>query len=125
MIGGNVFSIMFGRNLDAHAPSEPATNATLSSFSNSALNSTLDSTLPSLLARAEAIPSSDSSHQCLQGRECYAGSLMLTIAACTCALALSVYAAWRDWRSERRRERLLRVPHVHVHAPEVVWDEEE
>lgn len=123
MIGGNIFSIMFGRNLDAHAPAEPAANSTLSSLSP--FNSTLNSTLPSMLARAGPGLPSDSSHQCLQGRECYAGSLVLTIAACTCALALSVVAAWRDWRSERRREALLRAPHVHVHAPEVVWDAEE
>ena len=32
MIGGNVFSLMFGRNLDAHAPAEPAANTTLSSL---------------------------------------------------------------------------------------------
>ena len=43
-------------------------------------------------------------------------------AACTLALALSVYAGWRDWRNDRRRELLLRARHAAVHAPEVLWD---
>ena len=106
MIGGNVFSIAFGRNLDAHNrdPARP---------SNS-------SSLPDLLARAAA-PESDTSHQCLQGRECYASSLLLTIAACTLALALCVYAGWKDYRQVRRQHQ-----HVHAHGlrgrSEVVWD---
>lgn len=109
MIGGNVFSIAFGRNLDAHAPAEAAQNATTS--------------VASVLARAAA--GSDSSHQCLQGRECYASSLVMTITACTVALTLSVYAGWRDWKVQKRR---LDGPGrgIHAHVPgEVVWEEEE
>ena len=94
MIGGNVFSIAFGRNLDAHAPAGPALNSTA------------------------APPPSDASHQCLQGRECYAGSLVMTTAACALALALGVYAGWRDWRDERRRRALL------ARAPRLVVSEE-
>ncbi|EKM58967.1 uncharacterized protein PHACADRAFT_249103 [Phanerochaete carnosa HHB-10118-sp] len=116
MFGGNVFSIMFGRNLDAHAPSESVANAMTSVFNASA---------PLLSVRAGTGAPSDSSHQCLQGRECYVGSLLMTIAACTLALALSVYAGWRDWHSSRRREGFLKARHVHVHASEVVWDETE
>ena len=113
MIGGNVFSIAFGRNLDAHAPSEPApADATLTLAANATLATTM---------RADA----DASHQCLQGRECYAGSLAFTIAACTLALALSLFTGWRDWRRERRLARAH--VHVHVHTPagDVVWDEDE
>lgn len=115
MIGGNVFSLAFGRNLDAHAPAEQTLNGTAAAVSAAASSAT------ALLARAGA--SSDSSHQCLQGRECYAGSLLMTIAACSMALVLSVYAGWRDWRSEKRKERARL---AHVHAPgEVMWDQEE
>lgn len=89
LIGGDVFSIAFGRNLDAHAPSEPQ----------------------------DALNLADASHQCLLGRECYAGSLMMTIAACSTALCLSVYAGWRDWRRVKREERGYR--------RSVVWDAEE
>ncbi|GJE99445.1 MFS general substrate transporter [Phanerochaete sordida] len=114
MLGGNIFSLMFGRNLDAHAPAEPAGDATAA---------LANATAAALLAvRADTGAPSDSSHQCLQGRECYAGSLMFTTAACTLALALSVYAGWRDWRNDRRRELLLRARHAQVHAPEVMWD---
>ncbi|GJE97636.1 hypothetical protein PsYK624_138570 [Phanerochaete sordida] len=73
--------LMLGRNLDAHAPAEPAGDATAAAL---------------LAARADIGAPSDSSHQCLQGRECYAGSLLFTTAACA--------------RAER------------VHAPEVLWD---
>lgn len=119
MLGGNVFSLMFGRNLDAHAPAEPAGNTTAA-----VLTAVAKATTAVLAARADSGAPSDSSHQCLQGRECYAGSLMFTTAACTLALVLSVYAGWRDWRDERRRQSVLRArqAHAHAHVPEIVWD---
>jgi hypothetical protein len=90
LFGGNIFSIAFGRNLDAHAPSEPQgaiwnTNTTLI---EAALKTRADSTL-------------DTSHQCLLGRECYADSLLVTIAACTLALCLSIYAGWQDYQQSK------------------------
>ncbi|KAI0092889.1 major facilitator superfamily domain-containing protein [Irpex rosettiformis] len=90
LIGGNVFSIAFGRNLDAHAPSEPQDALTL--------------------------PNSDASHQCLLGRECYASSLLMTIAACSTALLLSLYAGWRDYRQAKRE-----LHHRHPQGS-VLWD---
>lgn len=104
MIGSNILSLAFGRNLDAHAPeAEIRANRTM------ALAAT------SLASRAD-LPSS---HQCLDGRACYVDTIRLTIAACLVGLALSIYAGWRD----RRRQRIgLRGAD---HIPEVVFTEEE
>jgi hypothetical protein len=117
MIGGNIFSIAFGRNLDAHAPSEPASNSTLTVI------------FPTLADAAHALATragDDSSHQCLQGRECYIDSLRLTTAACALAFALSVYAGWRDYRGEKRKMDVLEsCQRGHVPREVVVWDVEE
>ena len=92
MLGGNVFSIAFGRNLDAHSeddasPGGPVANATLSALS------------AAVEARAGGAPDA---HHCAAGRACYVDSLQLTIAACCVALGLAVYAGWRDLRRQRR-----------------------
>lgn len=105
MIGGNIFSIAFGRNLDAHAPSEPEDPSISSAF-----------TFSSLGIRAGT---SDSSHQCLQGKECYIESLLMTTTACSIALVLALYAAWRDYKDVRRYSR-GRTP-----AVELVWEDVE
>ena len=76
IIGGNLFSLAFGRNLDAHEPAA----------------SPIGSTPPSISAR-----------QCLAGRECYVQSLYLNILACVLALMLSVWAGRRDWSDWQRR----------------------
>ncbi|KAI5994033.1 major facilitator superfamily domain-containing protein [Pisolithus albus] len=83
LIGGNVFSIMFGRNLDAHTPREEEENTShnVSRFFGGEISS--------------------EQHRCLMGRECYVSSLRVTLVACMVALALSTWAATRD---ERRRE---------------------
>ena len=107
MLGGNVFSIAFGRNLDAHSDDGPAANRTAPSLpSLSSLSSSLSSTLtsttstPGLGARG-GIPDP---HHCVVGRECYADSLKMTIAACCLALALGVYAGWKDYRRQKRSQ---------------------
>ncbi|KAH9007184.1 major facilitator superfamily domain-containing protein [Lactarius hatsudake] len=79
-IGGNLFSLAFGRNLDAHDPT------------------TLEISPPT-----SGAPPSISAHQCLTGRECYVQSLYLNIFACMIALALSVWAGRRDWSHWKRR----------------------
>lgn len=84
---------MFGRNLDAHAPND-----------DSGTHSPL-----SLIKRA-GLPSD---HQCFDGRECYVSSLYVTVAACSFALVLSVWAGIRDQRKMAEAKR------------EVVWDAEE
>ncbi|KAH7927046.1 MFS general substrate transporter [Leucogyrophana mollusca] len=96
LVGGNLFSLMFGRNLDAHAPSDDTHS----------------------LLQARELPST---HQCFDGRECYVTSLNITIAACTFALALSAYAGWRD--QQKGREALTAA--VKNRTNEVVWEEED
>ena len=112
MLGGNVFSIAFGRNLDAHSDDGPAANRTAplspSSLSSSlsSLSSSLSSALTSTtstggLGARGGIPDP---HHCVVGRECYADSLKMTIAACCFALALGVYAGWKDYRRQKRSQ---------------------
>ncbi|KIJ05559.1 hypothetical protein PAXINDRAFT_93298, partial [Paxillus involutus ATCC 200175] len=84
LIGGNLFSLMFGRNLDAHAP----TPDTHSMLSTRILRSLLPRDLPS-------------EHQCFDGRECYVGSLKVTLVACVISLGLSVWAGSRDRQKGR------------------------
>ncbi|PIL36479.1 hypothetical protein GSI_00168 [Ganoderma sinense ZZ0214-1] len=133
MLGGNVFSIAFGRNLDAHSDDGPAANRTapslpssLSSLSSS-ISSSLSSTLPKTAIGARGgIPDP---HHCVVGRECYADSLKMTIAACCVALALGVYAGWKDYRRQRRWGARGRAP-AEEGGPGtgpvvVVWDSEE
>ncbi|KAF8655191.1 hypothetical protein AX16_003223 [Volvariella volvacea WC 439] len=67
MFGGNIFSLIFGRNLDAHETVTPT---------------------PELLV--------DARHICLQGRLCYVDALYVTAAACFFAMGLSVWAGYRD-----------------------------
>ncbi|KAH7916644.1 major facilitator superfamily domain-containing protein [Hygrophoropsis aurantiaca] len=74
MVGGNLFSLMFGRNLDAHAPDDSGEQS-------------------HGLIQTRELPST---HQCFDGRDCYVSSLTITAVACMVALGLSFYAGWRD-----------------------------
>jgi hypothetical protein len=67
VLGGNLFSIAFGRNLDAHE-SPPATAS------------------PSI-----------ADTRCLDGRGCYVQTLYLNVWACVIALGFSFWAGRRDW----------------------------
>src|SRR5712672_1181946 len=81
VLGGNVFSIAFGRNLDAHAPpEEPSPNV---------------------------LPTS-SERQCLAGRECYVQTLYLNLWACVIVLGLAVWAGRRDWVDWQERGRRVK-----------------
>ncbi|KAI6035886.1 major facilitator superfamily domain-containing protein [Pisolithus marmoratus] len=94
LVGGNVFSIMFGRNLDAHVPREDT-------------NTFLGVAHATNAASAPAIQDVLSERQCLLGRECYVSSLKVTLVACMVALALSTWAALRDEHRKRTREGLV------------------
>ncbi|KZT23204.1 MFS general substrate transporter [Neolentinus lepideus HHB14362 ss-1] len=100
LLGGNVFSIAFGRNLDAHAAPEDADQVVESS---------------SQLTRRGGLPST---HQCFEGGECYIASLYMTTIACLIALGLSIWVSWRD------RNRTVAGSREKFPA-EVVWEEEE
>ena len=119
MLGGNVFSIAFGRNLDAHSDDGPAANRTapaLSALSPTAFPTNLNLTATLPIGARSGIPDP---HHCIVGRECYADSLKMTIAACCLALALGVYAGWKDHRRQKRWSAREGGPVV------VVWDSEE
>ncbi|KZP19077.1 hypothetical protein FIBSPDRAFT_1045810 [Athelia psychrophila] len=88
-IGGNLFSIAFGRNLDAHTPSSSDTPPT-----------------------APFLDAAISEPQCLEGRACYAASLQMTTAACCLALALGIWAAQRDRMKAAALAEIARKPTV-------------
>ena len=77
VLGGNIFSIAFGRILDAHSP------------------------VTSVLNPQSTEVGDGHEERCLDGRDCYKLSFGLTILACCLALCLSVYAAWRDQRTAK------------------------
>ncbi|KAG2365271.1 MFS general substrate transporter [Suillus spraguei] len=85
LVGGNIFSLMFGRNLDSHASNDDT--ETYSSLS---------------LARRSGLPSD---HQCSEGRDCYVSSLYVTATACLIALGLSVWAGIRNQRKTEEAKR--------------------
>ncbi|KZP22070.1 hypothetical protein FIBSPDRAFT_1043780 [Athelia psychrophila] len=93
-IGGNLFSIAFGRNLDAHTPSSSDTPPA-----------------------APFLGAPISEPQCLEGRACYAASLQMTTAACCLALALGIWAVQRD---RMRAAALVEI----ARKPTVDWDEQ-
>ncbi|KAI0002902.1 major facilitator superfamily domain-containing protein [Russula compacta] len=83
VLGGNLFSIAFGRNLDAH-----------------------EQPVESSPVPFRALPSI-SGHQCLAGRECYVQTLYLNVWACMIALGLSVWAGRRDWVDWQTRDQRM------------------
>jgi hypothetical protein len=74
MAGGNLFSIVFGRNLDKHDVTNTIGQA------------------PIAKAAPFAAP------QCLLGLECYVDTLYLTAGATFLAMLLSIWAGYRDRR---------------------------
>jgi hypothetical protein len=97
VLGGNIFSLAFGMNLDRHA-SRP----TIGDGSN---------VHRGLFARGGLPDTSD--HLCFDGLECYQSSLKLTTLACIAATVLSIVAFRRDRYVYALRER-----HI-AHASEV------
>ena len=81
MIGGNLFSLAFGRNLDEHSSSDE---------SNQPPTTSPDTTIHA---------------QCMEGAECYIWSLRLTTWACVLALGLAVLAGYKDWKKGKEGEK--------------------
>ncbi|QRV72964.1 major facilitator superfamily transporter [Ceratobasidium sp. AG-Ba] len=79
VLSGNLFNLMFGRNLDKHAATQSTTPNTPT------------------FAHVRGLPSA-SELQCYDGKSCYVDSVHLSLFACCCALGLSIFAAWRDRR---------------------------
>lgn len=87
LVGGNLFSLMFGRNLDSHASSD---------------DTGTHSPLP--LIRRGGLPSE---HQCFDGRNCYVSSLYVTATACLIALGLSIWAGVREQRKTEAKGEVI------------------
>ncbi|KAH8104557.1 MFS general substrate transporter [Cristinia sonorae] len=124
MFGGNVFALAFGQNLDAHAPpSPPSPSPSPPSPSLSPSSSSLSpsSIANNLLARG-GLPSD---RTCFEGRACYIDTLKITTACCCFALALAIYAAWRDYSSLKRAEKRARGVHQALPQTEVLWEAQE
>lgn len=78
LAAGNVFSLMFGRNLDAHE-----THPRLPDWRNG-------------ISHAAAIPP-----RCMLGKECYVDTVYVTAVACSVAVLLSFWACWKDRKKTR------------------------
>ncbi|KAI0310364.1 major facilitator superfamily domain-containing protein [Amylostereum chailletii] len=105
VVGGNLFSLAFGRNLDAHSP-----HADIDAAPPAPLPAA--SSVPSPLARA--LPAAPEL-TCLDGRACYVHSLYLTLGACLLASVLALWLARRDWVDRKSRV---------VAYEEVLWEED-
>ena len=81
LIGGNIFSIAFGRNLDGHS-------------------SSADSGIPPTTS-----PDTTIHALCMEGVECYIWSLRLTAWACVLAFGLAVWAGYKDWKKSKDGEK--------------------
>lgn len=97
LLAGNLFSLAFGRNLDAHER-----DAAADGFSRFSVLGP-----PLLVDGGFAVVAAP---LCAKGRLCYVETLYLAAGACGCALGLSVWAGLRDWRklraaAEKERER--------------------
>ncbi|KAH0832921.1 major facilitator superfamily domain-containing protein [Lanmaoa asiatica] len=88
VVGGNLFSLMFGHNLDTHAPVQDTRSSSASRVWS----------LSNLVSRE--LPSE---HQCFDGKACYLGSLQVTLIACIASLGLSWWAGIRDGQKMRSR----------------------
>jgi hypothetical protein len=76
MAAGNLFSLVFGRNLDAHEASPSQLSGTF-------------------------LPEVNGEPRCGQGLECYVTTVYLTIGATFLSILLSLWAGWRDRRKMR------------------------
>lgn len=86
MAAGNLFSLVFGHNLDAHDGSRAD-------------------------ARGAGTHMAASPPQCLDGLECYVDTIYLTVGATFLSMLLSVWAGYRDRQKialARHRKRLRR-----------------
>jgi hypothetical protein len=82
VIGGNLFSLAFGKNIDKHASHSEGAD------------------LPPTTS-----PDTTIHAQCMEGTECYIWSLKLTTWACVLAFGLAVWAAYKDWKKSMEEEK--------------------
>ncbi|CAE7230296.1 unnamed protein product [Rhizoctonia solani] len=85
VLSGNLFNLMFGRNLDNRAAkSQPAVAHPTRAF-------------------VRGLPSSKEL-LCYDGSACYTDSIRLSLFACVCALAIGTFAAWRDKQRQEPKQ---------------------
>ena len=99
IVASNLFSLLFGRNLDAHRSSPP----------NLSHN-------PHTPLHVYTAP------QCLQGLNCYRNTIYFTMFATILAILLSIWAGYRDWMkiSVLRKTELLVAD-----RSDLIWRDEE
>ncbi|EEB94979.1 hypothetical protein MPER_06122 [Moniliophthora perniciosa FA553] len=100
LIGGNIFSVAFGRNLDAHERDAATSKPNTANLGPSAPEKEI---------------------QCLAGRVCYVDSLKLTTVACLVAIGLSIWATYRD---QKRVEEELEKASARRGGVDVIWEED-
>lgn len=83
MVSGNLFSIIFGRNFDAHEGVQ---------------TEVIPSPSASLKLIHDSDPTTSADLRCIQGLECYVDTIYLTIGVALLSILLSVWAGWRDKR---------------------------
>ena len=98
VIAGNLFSLVFGRNLDAHErPTRPSFD-------------------PHELRRTVSGP------QCLEGRKCYVDTIYLTAFCTFLAILLSMWAGYRDRQKIVASQRQTRSG---AGTLDVIWEDRE
>ena len=105
LVGGNLFSLLFGRNLDAHRSPTPPTTPPPPHDTSLAL---LDHRSPP--SPPPPVQVYDSTPQCLLGINCYRDTLYLTMFATFLAILLSIWAGYRD----RQKITMLRKTKLNV-----------
>ena len=103
IVAGNLFSLLFGRNLDAHRSSPP--NPTHNHPHNP----------PPLLHVYTTAP------QCLLGLNCYRNTIYLTMFATFLAILLAIWAGYRDWL----KIAILRKTELVDTRSDLIWQDEE
>ena len=113
-IAGNLFSIVFGRNLDSHnavvaagaggGDSDSVRRWGRNWNAVAAIHWSMPSLSTSSASSLKRAPSSGglTAPQCHLGRRCYVDTLYLTAGACSLSMLLSVWAGWRERRKLRR-----------------------
>lgn len=111
VLGGNIFSLAFGRNLDRNAGAvlEPEVtspgDSAVKAIGTAAVSSALGSIISKHVLKRGGLPDT-SDHLCFSGLVCYSASLRMTMLACVAATMLSVWATLRDQKVYAPRERL-------------------
>ena len=106
LVGGNIFSLVFGQNLDAHHHHHLSTTTTTSTIIShldnlNRLHHPSPSSPPPPLSSSSTV---NNPVQCMKGLDCYASAIYLTLSATLFSVLLCV---WAGYREKQRMERKL------------------